>query len=176
MLPTLLRSELLTKITSILPMYRDIDLFVMGRRKRGLSRSTSGAKKMMPLLFALPPHLRDQILAYLDEPYDLSLIFLRRTHPILRRLIPQGYSSNRTTKKCQLWTAEREHPYLFPPDFYPCYSCLEVYPLRCFEPRYRSEEGMDLDLERRCKFCTRMWDRRFLSAKRFDDLRRRARL
>lgn len=129
---------------------------------------------MLPPLLALPPHLRDRILAYLDEPYDLSLVFLRRTHPILRQTIAQGYSSNRTTKKCQLWTAEREHPYLFPAHFYPCYSCLEVYPLRCFEQRYRAEEGMDRELERRCKFCTRMWDRRFLSAKRLDDLRRRA--
>lgn len=161
-------------VASPRPIHDDMDLIRARLRKVWIPRSTPGPEKKTPPLLALPSILRKRILAYLDEPYDLSVIFLRRTHPFLRRVIHQGYSSNRTTKKCQLWTAEREHPYLFPAHFYPCYSCLEVYPLRCFELRYRSEEGMDRELERRCKFCTRMWDRRFLSAKRLDDLRRRA--
>ena len=52
----------------------------------------------LPPLLDLPPHLLQQILNHLDEPYDLSLMFLRRTHPILRGLIPWGYLSNRQIK------------------------------------------------------------------------------
>ena len=138
-------------------------------------RSTPPPKQKLLRLITLPVHLQQRIFSYLDEPYDLSLMFLRRTHPFLRYSIARGYSSNRTTKKCQLWTAERHHPCLFPIHFYPCYCCLEVYPLKCFERRYRPEGGMDRELDRRCKFCTRFWDRRSFSARRFDDLRRRAR-
>lgn len=129
-------------------------------------------EKKLPPLLALPLPLKQRVFAYLDEPHNLSLFLLRRTHPILRRSIPRGYSSTRQTKKCQLWTAEREHPNLFPFRFYPCYCCLEVYPGRCFARRFRYE----VELERRCRFCTRVWNRRFLSSDRQDDVQSCARI
>lgn len=127
-------------------------------KSNSISEQPPAPEKKLPPLLALPLPLKQHIFAYLDEPHNLSLFFLRRTHPILRQSIPRGYSSNRQTRKCQLWTAEREHPYLFRRGYYPCYCCLVVYPRRCFSRRYSHEA----ELERRCIFCTRVWHPRFL--------------
>ena len=135
------------------------------KSKCTIEQPTSLDKKLPPFL-ALPLPLQQRIFTYLDEPHNLSLFFLRRAHPTLRQSIPRGYSSNPQTKKCQLWTAEREHRYLFPYRFYPCYCCLRVYPRKCFERRYRYE----VELERRCRFCTRVWNCRFSSSDRLDGL------
>ena len=137
------------------------------------SRLTPAPLRKPPPLLALPLHLKQRIFAYLDEAHNLSLLFLRRTHPILRQSIPYGYSSDRQTKKCQLWTAEREHFDLLPAGSLPCYCCLEVYRIRCFERKYRYEEE---ELNRRCEFCTRVWDRGLSSFRRLDGFRGRARL
>ena len=127
--------------------------------------------KELPPFLTPPLHLKQRIFTYMDEPYNLSLLFLRRAHPILRQSILHGFSSDRQTKKCQLWTAEREHIDLFPFGFLPCYCCLEIYRCNCFKRKCRYEEE---ELNRRCKFCTRVWERGFLSFKRFDGFRRRA--
>lgn len=119
-----------------------------------------------PSLLALPLPLKERIFAYLDKPHDLSLFFLRRTHPQLRQSIPRACSLDPKTRKCQLWSAEREHPYLLPHRYFPCYCCLGVYPPRCFARRSRYA----VELERRCKFCTRVWSpRHWLADRQHDD-------
>ncbi len=144
-----------------LPPLLDPRIPLPKRSKSMIEQPTSPMKKLPPLL-ALPLPLKQRIFTYLDKPHDISLIFLRRTHRILRQSIPRGYSLNRQTKKSQLWTADREHRCLFPRGFYPCYFCLEVYPRRCFARRF----GYEVELERRCRFCTRVWNPRFLSSDR----------
>lgn len=128
-------------------------------KTKSITEQPTPPEKNLPPLLALPLPLKQRIFSYLDEPHNLSPVFLRRTHPLLRRSIPRGYSSNRQIRKCQLWTAEIEHPYLFRRGNYPCYCCLVVYPRRCFSRRYSYE----VELERRCIFCTRVWHPRFLS-------------
>lgn len=131
--------------------------------KSSMAEPPTSPEHKLPPLLALPLPLKQRIFAYLDDldqPHDLSLLFLRRTHRILRQSIHRGYSSDRQTKKCQLWTAERERLHLFLHGFYPCYCCLEVYPRKCFARRYSSE----IELERRCRFCTRVWNLRLSSA------------
>ena len=127
--------------------------FPFRHRSNSIMEQITTSEKKLPPLLDLPLHLQQRIFAYLDEPYDLSLMIMRRTHPLLRLAIPFGYSSNRQIKKCQLWTAERAHSRLFPYGCYPCYCCLEVYPRVYFARRYSDE----VELERRCRFCTRRW-------------------
>lgn len=122
---------------------------------------TSTIRPLPPLL-ALPLELKQQIFADISEFEDgeLWLTILRRTHPMLRYLIPRKtiapvtpYSRNNMSIRLQYYRtleirkdrflfAEVNHPYLFPPDFYPCSSCGEVLSGSHFEPyrpRYVSE-------------------------------------
>ena len=87
-----------------------------------------------PPLLALPVELKLHILSYLSvkKPFlspgqnILSLMILRRTHRSFREIIPHApYASVvRPSKLFLLLEAEINHPYLFPPNHYPCYGCL----------------------------------------------------
>ena len=138
---------------------------------------TSSTVPLAPLL-ALPLELKQLIFNYLsdDEDLELSLTILRRTHPILRNVIPrQNLSPNRRLKtihgegfhcwlirvkygrRRQLLMCEQEHPYLFAANFYPCYCCSQVLEENRFKG-YKSKYRLGSDLMpnqqlRRCDDC-----------------------
>ena len=100
----------------------------------------------LPPLLALPAELKLQIFGHLsNHKYgELWLAILRRTHPLLRSLIPRQtmpsvlpraslsvatyreHSRRMDLRTHLLWLTESEHPYLFPPGFHPCFDCGEV--------------------------------------------------
>ncbi|CAF9927109.1 MAG: hypothetical protein ALECFALPRED_003622 [Alectoria fallacina] len=114
---------------------------------------TSPVQPLPPLL-ALPLELKEQIFAELSshEGGELSLTILRRTHPVFRYLVPRKplalvtpyqpgdtpskreYNRTLDIRRERLLFAELNHPYLFPPDLYPCYTCGEVLGGSHFEP------------------------------------------
>lgn len=137
----------------------------------------SSTVPLAPLL-ALPLELKQLIFDYLsvDEDLELSLTILRRTHPILRNVIPrQDLSPGRRLKTIhgegfhcrlirlkygrqkQLLMCELKYPYLFAAGLYPCYCCSQVLEENHFEG-YKSKYRLGLNLVpnqqlRRCDDC-----------------------
>ncbi len=134
---------------------------------------TSSTVPLAPLL-ALPQELKQLIFDYLseDEDLELSLTILRRTHSILRNVIPRQNLSPISPSVCldkslhgdplrtrfdrhceytrtmharlkQLHMCERKHPYLFAAHHYPCYSCGQVLEENRFKD-YESKHSLGL--------------------------------
>lgn len=100
----------------------------------------------LPPLLALPIELKLQIFTHLsNHSYGLLwLTILRRTHPLLRPLIPRqpmpipmpraslrppsyhDFLQKVDLRMNLLRLTDSDHPYLFPPGFYPCFLCGEV--------------------------------------------------
>ena len=101
----------------------------------GTSTYTSPDTPLPPIL-ALPCELKQEIISQLsgdDKYYSVpALMALRRTHPMFRKIIPRKHHLKSKFKSSVFKTAqllfytELKHPYLIPPDLYPCYDCHRV--------------------------------------------------
>ena len=100
----------------------------------------------LPPLLELPVELKVQIFDHLSKHKygEVWLAILRRTHPLLRSLIPHKTmpsvpprASLRLSNFHEFYRkvdfrldflrlTESDHPYLFPPGFHPCFDCGEV--------------------------------------------------
>ena len=91
---------------------------------------------ILPPLLTLPTEMKLHIISYLLDTedfgdFDPSLIILRRTHSTFRAIIPSTpYGPPvlddlmlRYAREKRLLQAERHHPYLIPPNKFPCYGC-----------------------------------------------------
>lgn len=94
------------------------------------------SKAPLPPLLSLSTEVKLHIISYLldiedFEDYQPSLIILRRTHRTFHAIIPSApYGPPvpndlmlRYDREKRLLSAERQHPYLFPPNTFPCYRC-----------------------------------------------------
>lgn len=95
--------------------------------------TNTSPKTLLPPILALPLELKQQIPFYLcgddNECSNVTKMILRRTYPDLRNVIPSDYhfvSKLGFTKAWQMFFAEREHPYLISPNYYPCYQCYKL--------------------------------------------------
>ncbi len=88
-----------------------------------------------PLLLALPLEVLQHIIEYLAQDPEPSLAILRRTHRLFNSIISPADVcgiSHSELRAQRLSRAESTCAYVFPPNHYPCYFCLNVKPSNAF--------------------------------------------
>ena len=150
---------------------RKLDQLLNGDDEQDTTPVHTAPNTPLPPILALPRELQYEIISKISGEDKWSsastLMSLRRTHPLFRQLIPRKYhfkSKSGPFRMTQLFYTEMRHPYLIPPDFYPCYDCMRVLDSSVFGIETSFWGGVRpigktlLLLQRTCDECWAVWE------------------